>query len=308
MRNTLFTGDNLHFLKRLDSASVDLVYLDPPFNSKRVHSAPTGSKAEGIGFKDSWTWLDVEGEFLESLMASQSTLADFICCIQGLHSEAMASYIAYMAQRVIQLHRILKDTGSIYFHCDPAASPYIRGILDGVFGQKNFLNEIVWHYQTGGAGKRWFSRKHDVILLYVKSDSHVFNAEATEVPRTRKSLERSRNPAGARISAGDTSKTAMDVWTDLQALNPMSRERTGYPTQKPLALLHRIIKASSNKGDIVLDPFCGSGTTCVASQQLLRRWISIDIEERSAHMLADRLGGGKKLFRHIHELPERTGR
>ena len=312
MRNILYTGDNLPFLDRMDTASVDLVYLDPPFNSKRVHSAPAGSKAAGHGFKDVWTWRDVDRERLESLLSAHPRLLDFIGVVGDIHGEPMAAYTAYMAQRIVQLHRVLKNTGSLYLHCDPAASHYLKVVLDGVFGQGNFLNEIIWHYQTGGAGKRWFSRKHDVILLYGKSDRHIFNAGATAVARTEKSIKRARNPAGARISADDTMKTAMDVWTDLQALNPMSRERTGYPTQKPLALLERIIKASSNEGDVVLDPFCGCGTTCVAAELLRRQWVGIDIEEEVAPLLAERLenhtgSGAETLFDHVRELPELVG-
>ena len=311
MRNTLYTGDNLHFLHRMDTASVDLVYLDPPFNTKRIHSAPPGSRAAGSGFRDIWTWRDVDAELLEPLVGGHPGLVACIGAIEGVHGEAMAAYTAYLAQRIAELHRVLRETGSIYLHCDPGASHCIRLVMDCVFGQGNFLNEIVWHYQTGGSGKRWFPRKHDVILLYGRSPRHVFNARAVPVPRAGKSLERARTPAGARISAGDTTKTAMDVWTDIQALNPMSRERTGYPTQKPLALLRRIIGASSNEGDVVLDPFCGCATACVAAEQLRRRWIGIDLAEDAAPLLAGRLrdcrgGDGGGGFDHVRELPERT--
>ena len=150
-------------------------------------------------------------------------------------------------------------------------------MMDGVFGHQNFRNEIIWYYQTGGASKRWFSRKHDSILFYAKTKNHTFNSESVKVSRSEKSLRRAQNPKGARISSADTTKLAPDVWTDVAAMNPMSKERLGYATQKPLALLNRIICASTNKGDVVLDPFCGCGTTIEAADKLKRRWIGIDI-------------------------------
>ena len=303
MRNTLYTDDNLPVLWRLGTASVDLVYLDPPFNSGRVHSAPDGSKAEGAEFRDKWSWRDTGAELPGPLVARYSGIGGLIGTIAAIHGESMAAYTAFMALRIAELHRVLKNTGSIYLHCDPRAAHCLRVVLDAVFGPDNFINEIIWHYQTGGAGKRSFPRKHDVILLYSKSGEYVFNTGAAMVSRTEKSMRRARNPAGARISADDTMKAAMDVWTDIPALNPMSRERTGYPTQKPLALLRRIIEVSSNPGDLVLDPFCGCGTACVAAQQLDRRWIGIDIEERAAALLEGRLreegmGNAGGLFDH----------
>ena len=303
MQNTLYTGDNLPVLKRLDAASVDLVYLDPPFNSGRTHAAPDGSKAEGAEFRDTWTWRNADAALPEPLVAKYPGTSGLVGMIEAVHGEAMAAYTAYMTLRIAELHRVLKDTGSIYLHCDPKAAHCLRMVLDAVFGPGNFVNEIVWHYQTGGAGKRSFPRKHDVILLYGKTGGYVFNAGAATVPRTEKSLKRAQNPAGARISADDTVKAAMDVWVDIPALNPMSRERTGYPTQKPLALLRRIIEVSSNPGDLVLDPFCGGATACVAAQQLGRCWIGIDIEEKAADLLGKRLqkeglGEAAGLFRH----------
>lgn len=194
-----------------------------------------------------------------------------------------------MAIRLIPMRRVLSETGSIYLHCDPTASHYLKLIMDAIFGFQNFLNEIVWHYQTGGAGKRWYSKKHDVILFYAKTEKYLFNPNAVLVHRTDKALARAENPKGARISIENTNKLPMDVWADIQALNPMATERLGYPTQKPVSLLERIIKASSNENDLILDPFCGCGTTVHAAEKLKRRWIGIDISTFSIGLIKERI-------------------
>ena len=272
----------------LNSESVDLVYLDPPFNSKRLYNAPIGSRAEGSQFKDTWKWSDVNEYQLDIIANDFPELADYIEIIDRVSDMSMKAYITYMTQRVIQLHRILKPTGSIYYHCDPTAGHFVKLMLDCVFGKENFRNEIVWHYQTGGASKKWFSKKHDNIYFYAKSNQT--NVDFTEIKdkRTEKAMLRAQNPNGARISIENDTKIPMDVW-QVQALNPMSKEHTDYPTQKPLALLERIIKASCPEGGIVLDPFCGCATTCVAAQRLKRHWIGIDIEDKAVDLLIERL-------------------
>ena len=287
-KNKLYICDNLKVLNGLNSESVDLVYLDPPFNSKRLYNAPIGSRAEGSQFKDTWKWSDVNEYQLDIIANDFPELADYIEIIDRVSDMSMKAYITYMAQRVIQLHRILKPTGSIYYHCDPTAGHFVKLMLDCVFGKENFRNEIVWHYQTGGASKKWFSKKHDNIYFYAKSNQT--NVDFTQIKdkRTEKAMLRAQNPNGARISIENDTKIPMDVW-QVQALNPMSKERTGYPTQKPLALLERIIKASCPEGGIVLDPFCGCATTCVASQRLKRKWIGIDIEDKAVDLLIERL-------------------
>ena len=307
--NLLFTGDNLHIMNGMNSESVDLIYTDPPFNSKRTYSATIESKAAGAAFNDIWTWQDVDEECLEKLYKEYPHLVDFIDSVHYIHSPAMASYLTFMAQRILEMHRILKDTGSFYLHIDPTASHYLKIVCDRIFGKQNFINEIIWHYQTGGASRKWFSKKHDIILLYAKSKKYLFNSKDVQVTRTEKAMIRAANPKGARISKNNTTKTAMDVWTDIQALNPMSAERTGYPTQKPLELLYRIIKASSNKNEIVFDPFCGCATTCVAAQELDRRWIGIDIEKQAKDLVVQRLSTANKLFSkftHLNKPPVRT--
>ena len=291
-QNKLFINDNLGILNGLNSNSVDLVYLDPPFNSKRCYNAAIGSHAEGSSFKDIWTWQDVNQYQLDIIGADYPELADFIEIIGRINDKSMMSYITYMAQRVIQLHRILKPTGSLYYHCDPTAGHFVKLMLDAIFGRKNFRNEIIWHYQTGGAGKMYFARKHDTIYFYAKSKEAVPNFSEVRDKRSEKSLKRAQNAKGARISADDDTKMPVDVWI-IPALNAMSKERTGYPTQKPLALLYRIIKTSCPENGIVLDPFCGCATTCVAAEHLGRHWIGIDIEDEAVDILIQRLTDGQ---------------
>ena len=274
---TLFIADNLDILRGINTDCIDLIYLDPPFNSKRNYKAPIGSPAEGAEFKDIWTDDDIKSEWHGQIAEQHEELYQVIQAAETLYDKSMKIYLMAMAVRLFEMHRILKPTGSIYLHCDPTASHYLKMVMDDIFEVDNFQNEIVWHYHTGGASKRRFSKKHDTILFYGRSDKYRFFSERVKVTRTPKSLKRAANPKGARISVSDTDKLAPDVWADIPAINPMAKERTGYPTQKPLKLLDRIIKASSNEGDVVLDPFCGCATACVAAEQLGRQWIGIDI-------------------------------
>ncbi len=310
MKNTLYTGDNLYILNGMNSESVDLIYLDPPFNSKRIYSAPIGSKAMGAEFKDIWTWSDVDKECLNTL-DDYPELVEYIYSIGGIHGKGMMSYITYMTQRIIQMHRVLKDTGSLYLHCDTTASHYLKIVLDQIFGEKNFINEIIWCYKSGGASKRKFSKKHDTILFYSKSDKFQFYSK------------KQKSYMGVGYSTGNKNITLFDDedglgpytmvfpkdWWEIGMLATSAKERTGYPTQKPLTLLHRIIEASSKQGDVVLDPFCGCATTCVAAQQLQRKWIGIDIEKQAADLLVQRLSDDSGMFDdfiHTDRLPQRT--
>ena len=329
-KNTLYTEDNLFVLSGLNSNLVDLIYLDPPFNSKRIYSAPVGSKAAGTSFKDMWTWADVNEAYLERLAGSYPALANFIAAAGKIHSSAMKAYLTYMAQRVIEMHRVLKDTGSLYLHCDPTASHYLKLMLDEIFGKDNFRNEIIWHYT--GWNKRlkfWFERRNDIILFYSKGKKGTFNSysvpwtDKDEYLGTRKQkLHKDEEGEEYVLSDGGKGsrvrryiKDAMaygspvdNVW-DIDRLNNSSKESTGYPTQKPLALLNRIVKASSNEGDIVMDPFCGCATTCVAAQQLNRKWIGIDIEKRAVNILLDRLSDDAGIFTdfvNTELVPQRT--
>jgi site-specific DNA-methyltransferase (adenine-specific) len=316
--NTLYTNDNLFILHGLNSNSVDLIYLDPPFNSKRIYSAPIGSKAAGTSFKDMWTWLDVNEAYLDTLSANYPALTRYIADVGKIHSKAMMAYLTYMAQRIVEMHRILKDTGSLYMHCDPTASHYLKVLLDEIFGRNNFRNEIIWHYRRWTGKAKKFQSLHDIILFYTKSDDYTFNPLFTEY--TEESKKRKMGGVLRRFKKGEEPYLVSnkeldeqgvrenDVW-QIPFINPSSKERTGYPTQKPLALLHRIIKASSNEGDIVLDPFCGCATTCVAAQQLGRKWIGIDIETQAAGILVERLSDDAGLFKDFVNtslVPQRT--
>jgi len=322
--NTLYTNDNLFIMKGLNSSLVDLIYLDPPFNTKKFCSAPIGSKASGTSFKDMWTWQDVNEAYLDTLAEKYPSLTKFIASVGKIHSRAMMAYLTYMAQRIIEMHRILKSTGSLYLHCDQTANHYLKILLDEIFGKNNFRNEIIWCYKSRPQSKKYFGKKHDDILFYSKSDNYHFNWQEVTRPLSDATIRKYRllDSQGRKYrlqGRGITSspiRSAKDVhqkweetnpelvvrdyldektgvasedWWEIDILNQASKERTGYPTQKPLALLERIVKASSNKGDIVFDPFCGCATTCVAAQKLGRKWIGIDIEKQAAAILVERL-------------------
>ena len=314
MPNTLYTNDNLFVLYGLNSEIADLIYLDPPFNSKRMYSAPVGSKAAGASFKDMWTWQDINEQYLETLAEKYPELAKYIETVGNIHSKAMMAYILYMAQRLVEMHRILKPTGSIYLHCDPTASHYLKHLMDSVFGKENFRNEIVWCYRQGGRGKSHFARKHDIILFYARSANNIFYDDEVRIPYDGTG---GYQTSGRGVTHKDSGRTYLpnplgkvpEDWWDIPTIPPMSKERTGYPTQKPLELLHRIIKASSKEGDLVLDPFCGCATTCVASQQLGRKWIGIDIESKATEVLVERLSDDAGLFSDficLTKAPQRT--
>ena len=321
--NTLYTKDNLFILNGMNSNLVDLIYLDPPFNSKRFYSAPIGTKAAGTSFKDIWTWQDVNEAYLDALADEYPALTKFIATTGEVHSKAMMAYLTYMAQRIIEMHRVLKDTGSLYLHCDPTASHYLKIILDEIFGKNNFRNEIIWCYSIGGKSKRTFGKKHDTIYFYSKGNNYTFNADGATIARKLNShMKVVKDEHGREYQEKidkktkksyryyiDEGKIAEDYWIGIEALNREAKERTGYPTQKPLALLQRIIKASSNEGDIVFDPFCGCATTCVAAQQLNRKWIGIDIEKQAVGILIERLSDVAGLFRDFVNtaiVPQRT--
>jgi site-specific DNA-methyltransferase (adenine-specific) len=314
-KNTLYTNDNLFILNGLNSNLVDLIYLDPPFNSKRFYSAPVGSKAAGASFKDMWTWEDVNEEYLNTLAKNYPALTAFIASIGAIHSDAMKAYLTYMAQRIIEMYRVLKDTGSLYLHCDPTASHYMKVVLDEIFGKNNFRNEIIWCYRGGGSPKKDFGRRHDVIFRYSKSGNYTFIADRIRIPYQAEGLGRTDDAMWGKHKGTDKvykpnplGKIPEDWWL-MNILNANDPERTGYPTQKPLALLHRIIKASSNEGDIVMDPFCGCATTCVAAQQLGRKWIGIDIAEQAVDVLVERLSDDAGIFKDFVNtaiVPQRT--
>ncbi len=293
---TLWTGDTLPIMRGMNSESVDLIYLDPPFNSKNTYSAPIGSKAAGVSFKDFWTFDDVDRLWLEMQRLSDPPLYHVIEAARLVHGDGMAAYLAMMAQRLREMKRLLKPTASIYLHCDPTASHYLKMAMDHVFGKENFRNEIVWCYRGGGVPKSDFSRKHDIILRYSKTLSVVFNVDDIRIPYSPDSSERLRYKARSFRDSGtyDSYEQNPDGkhpedWWEMQPIMPSSKERVGYPTQKPLKLLERIVKASSNEGDVVLDSFCGCATACVSAEQWGRKWIGIDIAEKAVELVRFRL-------------------
>ena len=281
-------------MRGMDSNSVDLIYLDPPFNSNRNYEAPVGSKAAGAAFRDAWTLDDIDEAWVEDIEVSDSGLYHFITSAGSIHSDGMKGYLVYMTIRLMEMHRILKDTGSIYLHVDPTASHYLKGIMDAIFGQKNFVNEIIWFYKAMSAAKNHFPRKHDVLLYYCLDNKkgYTFNGDSVREQYDEKTLKRYENPVefpgGYKAKKNDLGRLPYDVW-QIPPIRNVSKEKTGYPTQKPLALLERIIKASSNEGDIVFDPFCGCATTLVAAEKLGRQWIGCDISEKAYELVRDRL-------------------
>ena len=312
---TMWTGDNLPILRGMDSESVDLIYLDPPFNSNRDYSAPIGSEAAGAAFKDTWTLEDVDEAWHGEVAEQNPAVYSIIGAAREAHGKGMKSYLIMMAVRLLEMRRILKPTGSIYLHCDPTASHYLKLLMDAVLGAANFKNEVVWHYRRWTGKAKRFQRLHDLILFYTKAKKHSFNV--LYEPYTPKSFERKQH-YHTRIKGDDIYVTSVDergvragdVWP-IAVLNSQAKERVGYPTQKPLALLDRIIKASSNEGDMILDPFAGCATACVAAERLDRQWVGIDISKKAADLVQVRIRKEIDLFHNFKpirrsDIPRRT--
>ena len=283
---TMWTGDNLDIMRGMNSESVDLIYLDPPFNSNRNYAAPIGSEAAGAAFKDTWTLDDVDLAWHGQIAEQQPALYAIIDAARLAHGKGMQSYLIMMAVRLLEMRRLLKDTGSIYLHCDPTASHYLKTLMDAVFGVENYRNEIVWCYTGPGSPKmRQFNRKHDTIHWYSKSDTWIFNADTIRLQHHEKTLKNHKEGLSGSGHA-DTplrpGKVPESWWAErkgngLAITARQQKQYVGYPTQKPLALLDRIIRASSNEDDVVLDPFCGCATACVAADRLNRQWAGIDL-------------------------------
>ena len=336
--------------------SIDLIYLDPPFNKNDTFITKKNKNIEKIkrffiqeqklynrfpnedfdkvfkdniaSFSDIWTENDINQYYYTQIDKFNNKLVTYLDSIKDFSIKGGFYYLLYMTVRLIEMKRILKDTGSIYYHCDPTFSHYIKAIMDRVFGVDNFRNEIVWNYTTGGISKNHFGKKHDIIFFYSKSNNYIFNEikEKTYIPTLK-----NRKFAKEKLSAffdeegcyecgqvgGYAKMTSLrDVWK-IKSLFRNNKERVGYPTQKPLALLEHIIKASSKEGDIVLDPFCGCATTCIASEKLKRQWIGIDWNKQSLYMIYYRSYSinleGKKYGRSIathliprNDAPQRT--
>ena len=365
---TIWTGDNLEIMRGMSSESVDLIYLDPPFNSKHNYAAPIGSKAAGAAFKDTWTLDDVDKAWWGEIAESNIPLYKVLDMARHAGGKSTMSYLIYMAVRILEMHRVLKETGSLYLHCDPTMSHYLKMMLDAVFGVNRYNNEIVWRRtRVRGAGIKKVRWVHDTILAYAKSNEFTFNR--IKIPYDKSYVDKyyrqtdkygqyqsiSLIAAGPR--SGDSGKPwrgiypnsgnhwscpgtfpkhvykpddwgvmttqqkldyfddkglilwpkkrdgvprfkrylensgqhMTDMITDVDSLSAQAAEYLGYPTQKPLALLERLIQTSSNKDDWVLDPFCGCATACSAAEILDRNWVGIDISPKAVDLLNSRL-------------------
>jgi DNA modification methylase len=352
-KNELYYGDNLNILRDyILSESVDLIYLDPPFNSNQDYNVlfteqdGTRAAAQMLAFEDTWQWDEVAvrtyQEAVESGGKASQVLRAFWAFLGGNN---MMAYLVMMTPRLIELHRVLKPTGSIYLHCDPTASHYIKLLMDAIFGVQNYRNEIIWKRTSGHSDAAKYGRVHDVIFYYSKSENPTWHQpyQAYDENYIRQ-YYRYEDADGRRFMSGDLSASGLsgggydyewngvrrvwrcpketmerldregrvfytrngiprmkryldeseglpmqDVWTDVEALRSWHQERLGYPTQKPEELLERIIKASSNEGDIVLDPFCGCGTAISVAESLHRNWIGIDITHLAIGLIRHRL-------------------
>jgi DNA modification methylase len=330
VKNRLYYGDNLDVLRnKIAAESVDLCYIDPPFNSKRnyfqiYNNQGSEDRAQAQAFVDTWEWGDeaIKGydyiTDVSNLNLGKLT-EQTVELIKGLRKVLgdgpLLAYLIHMAQRIVEIHRILKPTGSFYLHCDPTASHYLKIVADSVFCAKgnggDFLNEIIWCYSQGGRSPKWFPRKHDIIFWYAKGKEWEFNGEnikieyetlskktSTSFTKTDENGRKYKEIFGSGKKKlykyyEDQGKIPYDWWTDIHQMTGRTaasgNEYLGYPTQKPEALLERIIKASSNEGDVVLDAYCGCGTAVAVAQRLNRQWIGIDITYQSISLILKRL-------------------
>ena len=392
---TIWTGDNLDILRGMNSDCVDLIYLDPPFNSNQDYAAPVGSLAAGAAFKDTWTLSDLDVAWMGLIADEQPAIANLLHTASLTHGRGMQSYLTMMAVRLLEMRRVLKPTGSIYLHCDPTAGHYLKLLMDSVFGARLFKADVNWQRTPSHSDSRTFGNVSDRILFYSTGQ---INADSVRVPLSpdyvkshysysdERGRYRADNLTGPGLSAGESGNpwhgynpgeigrcwsvpktgkyanwidqtlipgfASMDSvlarlealeqadmlihtprgsvpqlkrylvanpgqvpsnnWTDIPPINSQAKERTGYPTQKPLALLERIIKASSNEGDLVLDPFCGCATACVSADRLNRRWVGIDISPKAVELVNTRLRQAMgSLFHHGYvtaraDVPRRT--
>ena len=308
---TLYHGDNLDFLRGMNSETVHLIATDPPFNKNRDFHATPDSLAAGARFRDRWSWeRDVHEEWTDNIKDDWPAVWEVIDAARAAYGDDMGAFLCWLGVRLMEMHRVLRPDGSLYLHIDHTAHAYVKCLMDAIFGWKNFRNEIVWCYSHGGKSAKYFGKKHDTILFYSKSGTWTFNAKDVRIPmksgkssfggrlETDDDGRRYRLVYGTKNAKGEThyykyyldeGKLPEDYWTDINSLQSGVAERTGYPTQKPLALYRRIIEASSNEGDIVLDPFCGCATTPVAAEQLNRQWVGMDIWDGAKDIVLQRL-------------------
>ena len=369
---TVFIADNLEIMRGMEDESVDLIYLDPPFNSKHNYAAPIGSKAAGVEFKDTWTLNDIDQAWWGEIADQNESLYAIIGTAGKIGGKSAMSYLIYMAIRILEMQRILKSTGSLYLHCDTTMSHYLKLVLDSIFGAKSFRNDITWKRTSSHNDGKRYGKISDQILFYSKSDKYTWNE--VYLPYSEEYVKKNfRNKdhrghysheklTAENLSAGgyeyeykghariwerplesmlELEKNDMlhytkkkgglprrkiylkdakglplqNIWTDISSVK--GAERLGYPTQKPLALLERIIDASSYAGDVVFDPFCGCATACLAAERKGRKWIGCDISERAYSLIEQRLkndagiakfitGAGEVVCR--TDIPQRKGR
>ncbi|MDE0644670.1 MAG: site-specific DNA-methyltransferase [Gammaproteobacteria bacterium] len=312
---TLFAHDCLEVLSdthAFPDNCIDLIYLDPPFNSKSQYNLPFPAEYKRredlrpvMAFNDTWYWNDECTQQLKMLEKSSSlqdhNIANLVKLTKSIRNEkintkdSMSAYLISMQSRLKQMRRVLKPTGSIYLHCDPTASHYLKLMLDNIFGRENFRNELIWHYSNASRGKKNLAKSHDIIFWYSKSNKkYQFNRDEVLVPFTSGMTKWRYTKGGQKGKPIPKGKTPDDM-ISIPSLNTMSKERLGYPTQKPLELLDWIIRQGSYKDDLILDPFCGCGTTVHAAEELGRQWIGIDISKFSTGLVRNRLG---KAFPH----------
>ena len=352
--NRLYFGDNLGVLReQIADESVDLIYLDPPFNSNATYNvlfqekSGDESAAQITAFDDTWHWnIESEIAYREVVTDGPEQLGKLLSAMREfLGQNDMMAYLTMMAQRMAELHRVLKPTGSVYLHCDPTASHYLKLLMDAVFGADNYRNEIIWKRTSAHSDARRYGAVHDVLMFYSKTENYLWNQIYQEYePQYVEQYYRYEDDDGRKFMSGDLGASGLqgggyeyewkgvtrvwrlpeasmarldaegrifytrngiprikryldearglpvqDNWTDVEALRSWHQERLGYPTQKPEALLERVINASSNEGDVVLDPFCGCGTAVVVAERFKRRWIGIDITHLAISLMKHRL-------------------
>lgn len=365
---TVWTRDNLDVLRGINSECVDLIYLDPPYNSKRNFAAPIGSKAAGAAFQDTWSLSDVDLAWHGEIAEQSPALYSAVKAVGMTHGKSMQSYVIMMAVRLLEMKRVLKPTGSIYLQVDDMAVHYLKMLMDCIFGTRQFRAHVVWQRCAPNKPGRNFGRITDHVLYYVNGNSFTWNKQcvpiqehelkkyrfvhaepdgrvyrrgsldAVSTPHSftwrgttpkhgwrhplekleelyadgRIMLRRDGRPAiaGLKVYLDEYPGTPVaNFWPDIAYVAGNSKERTGYPTQKPLKLLDRIIRASSNEGDVVLDPFCGCATTMVAAETLGRRWAGIDLSPLAAQLVDQRLRDVHGAFGQIAartDIPRRT--
>ena len=282
----------------MNSETIDLIATDPPFNKGRDFHATPDSLADGASFEDRWRWVDdVQPEWLDAIRGDEDLrpVWQVIDAAYGASGEDMAAFLCFLGVRLIEMRRVLAPHGSIYVHADDTAGAWIKALMDSIFGRRNFRNAIKWCYTGPSAAKNWFPRKSDTILFYAKSSVTPFNADAVRLPYVAE-FTAARGVHGANKGTAsrerhERGRVPTDWWADgfLSNVSAWRKERTGYPTQKPVALYERIIAASSNPGDVVLDPFCGCATTPIAAERLGREWIGMDLWDKAHRTVLDRL-------------------